>query len=474
MSPTSDLHLALEYLDKHFDGFVETLKDLVRIPSISFDGFPHETIEQSAETISKLLEKSGFQEIEILKLPDAHPYVYAEYIVNPELPTILLYAHHDVQPPMREDLWESPPFEPTLKKDRLYGRGAADDKAGCIVHLASILCYLKTCNELPINIKLIIEGEEEIGSPHLKEFLTKYQDKLSADLMILTDLQNFDVGVPSLTTSLRGLVALEVEVSSIESPLHSGMWGGPIPDPAMGLSRILSSLSTEEGQINIPELYEDIIPLTDREKESHELLNLKESEFRKQTGMLKETSLIGGKESITEKMWRLPSLSINSIVAGDRVQAGNVILSSAWSRISIRLVPGMDPEKVEQLLIEHLNSKCPWGLELKIKKESSAGAWRTETDHPVFELALEALSEGYDSKAVLIGCGGTIPFAGPMTEVLGGIPALLVGIEDPYSKAHSENESLHLPDFKNAIKSQIILFDKLGKMGKSWLIAQSS
>ena len=244
---------------------------MVRVPSVSFPGFEASEVRRSAETVAKLLKERGLENVKILEIPGAHPYVYGERLRAPGKPTVLLYAHHDVQPPGREELWKTPPFEPTLKEGpggmRMYARGSADDKAGVFVHTSTIASFLATGQELPVNVKVVIEGEEECGSSHLEEFLKTYRKQLDADIMILTDSGNFDCGVPALTVALRGMIGVQVEVRGLNKTIHSGMWGGPIPDPAMALSKILGKLVDDQGEISIPGVMEQMKPLTKNEEE---------------------------------------------------------------------------------------------------------------------------------------------------------------------------------------------------------------
>jgi acetylornithine deacetylase/succinyl-diaminopimelate desuccinylase-like protein len=267
--------------------------------------------------------------VEIWQLPDTFPCVFAEW-KNPDgakdAPTVLLYAHHDVQPPMREELWTSPPFEPTERDGRLYGRGTADDKAGIAVHAASVAAWLKTAGSLPVNVKILIEGEEEIGSPNLAAYLKHYKDRLACDVMVLTDCANYDVGKPSLTTSLRGLVTMDVTVSALKSPLHSGMWGGPIPDPVQGLCKILATLSDADGRVAVPGLREQVAPPAPDELADFHALGMTEKIFREQAGILAGVALHGDASDLLSRVWREPSFSINAVEAGLRKSAGN-----AWS-----------------------------------------------------------------------------------------------------------------------------------------------
>lgn len=451
-----------QYAESHFNEFVEKLKTLVRVPSVSFDGFPPEEVKKSAKAVASLLKEEGLENVEILEVPGCHPYVYADWLHALGKPTLLLYAHHDVQPPGREEVWKSPPFEPTERNGRLYGRGTADDKAGVIVHSSAITSYLKTVGKLPVNVKVLIEGEEEIGSTHLESFLTKYKEKLKGDVIILTDTGNFDTGIPTITTSLRGIVAMEVEVKVMDHPLHSGSWGGPGPDPVIALSKMLGALVDEEGKIAIPGIYEDVSPMTKAEEDSLKKLNYSDEDFRKQTELCPSVKIIGGKENALKKMSRIPSISVNAIQASNRKAVSNIINESAWCKVGIRTVPNMDPKKTEKLLQDFLRSKAPWGVEVKFSSEQSAPWWVTNPEGPAFQKAHAALTKAFGAECVYLGQGGSIPFVGPFAEVLGGAPALLIGVEDPYTNAHSENESVHLGDLKKSILAAVYLYESFG------------
>lgn len=459
------LEAALAHYATHADAHLESLKDLTRIPSVSFDGFDANEVVRSAEFTARLLREAGLPHVEILSLPGVHPYVYGEWLGAPGAPTVLLYAHHDVQPPMRDALWKSPVFEPTQRGDRLYARGIADDKAGVMIHVASIAAYLKTAGTLPLNVKVLIEGEEEIGSLHLADFLKTYRDKLHADAMILTDCSNYDTGIPSLTTSLRGLISFDITLTALDHPLHSGMWGGPIPDPVTALCKVLAALTDAQGKVAIPGIWDDVRPPSPAELADYRSLGMTEAIYREQSGILPETALFAKDEDLLVKMWREPSLVVNSIQAGLKGQTGNVVLDSAWARVGLRLVPDMHHRKSTELFMQHVKSLVPWGLKLDIEPEQGANPWLTRPDHPAFALAKSALAKGYERDAVCIGCGGTIPFVETFTQALGEIPALLVGVEDPYTNAHSENESLHLGDFHKAVRGQIHMF---AEMSKGW------
>ena len=249
--PGSNADAALAHYEKNAAIYLDELKRLVRIPSVSFAGFPEIEVKRSAEAVADLLRRRGFERVDVLEVEGAHPYVFGERIQDPALPTLLLYAHHDVQPAGEADAWRSPPFEPAERDGRLWGRGAADDKAGILVHAAAVDSWVRGVRKMPLNVKIVIEGEEEIGSEHLTAFIGRYRSRLDADAMVLTDTGNVDAGVPSVTIALRGLVTVDVEVRALEQSVHSGMWGGPIPDPALALAKMLATLVVGEGRIGV-------------------------------------------------------------------------------------------------------------------------------------------------------------------------------------------------------------------------------
>ncbi len=458
------LNGALRYCAGKGERFVADLAKLVAVPSVSASGFPKREMSRSAEAVAAQLRRAGLEHVRLLRLPGAHPYVYGDWLHAPGKPTLLLYAHHDVQPPGRARLWKSPPFRATRRGGRLYGRGTADDKAGAMVHAASIEAYLKTAGRLPLNVKVLIEGEEETGSEHLETFLKKYARLVRADVMVLADTDNYDTGVPSITTSLRGLVSMDVTVAAVRQPLHSGMWGGGVPDLVIALGRMLASLTDARGRIAIPGIREGLRKMTALERRHVAALRYPDQAYRRQTGMLPGVEVIGGKGSALIKMWREPSVSVNAIQASSRESLSNIINEKAWCHVGIRIAPDMDPAKTGRRLRSHLKKHAPWGVKVGFGPLMMMPAWSTDPAHPAFAAARRALTLGYKREAVYKGCGGSIGFVEPFAKVLGGAPALLIGVEDPYSNAHSENESLHLGDFAKSIRASVHLYDELSRL----------
>lgn len=457
---------ALVYLDAHLEEFKSQLVELSRIPSVSAQGYPPERVKRSAEATAEVMRAVGIENVEVLEIPGVHPYVYGDWLRKPGAPTILLYGHHDVQPEGRHERWTSPPFEPAERNGRLYGRGTADDKAGVMAHVAAVASYLKSSGTLPCNVKFVIEGEEEIGSGNLGAFLAKYKPMLSADFIVLSDTANFETGVPALTYQLRGICQVDVEVQCLQQPVHSGMWGGPVPDPVQILCKLIADLTDKNGAVNVPGLYKMVAKPGKRQLQRIRALPFNERKFKKDAGLLPGMKLAGEKGfSVYEKIWTRPSLTVIAFEARAFQGSSNQIIDAARARLSLRTVPDVDGNKAAALLKKKLTSNVPYGAKVTVTSSRMAVTpwWTTDPEGPAFDAARRALKAGYGKETAMIGAGGSIGFVGPFAEMLGGAPCLLMGVEDPECHAHSENESLHLGDWVKCMKSAIYLYDELSR-----------
>ena len=457
---------ALDWLTKHHEDIVRGLADLVAIPSISTDGEHQAEIERTARLTCDQMRHAGLHNVEILKVGGSLPYAYGEWLEAPGKPTVFLYAHHDVQPINYVEQWQSDPWKLTRRDGRLYARGAADDKGAISAFLGAIAAYRKTANTLPVNIKMLVEGEEEVGSKNLLKFFEAHQDRLKSDVIVVCDTENIEVGIPSLTYSLRGIVAVQVDVRTAKLPVHSGMGGGAVPDAAVALNAILGRLYWGNGPLPIPGMYDQVRQLTDKERAAFNKLPFDGEKFRTELGM------VSGVKWATEEgnnpyaqTWRRPAVTVIAQEASSLKGASNQVLPKASAIVSCRIVPDQKPEKVLADLTAFLTKDPPWGCEVSV---TPAGPpvdwWMTDPNGPAFEAALAGMRAGFDRDPVAIGCGGSIGFVGPLSALFGGAPALLMGIEDPASNAHAPNESLHEGDFKKLMASLVRLFENLGKL----------
>jgi acetylornithine deacetylase/succinyl-diaminopimelate desuccinylase-like protein len=455
---------ALAYLDAHAADFERTLIELARIPSVSADGFPREEVRRSAEATAQALRAAGLENVQILEVPGVHPYVYGDWLHAPGAPTLLLYGHHDVQPPGRPEKWVSPAFEPVERNGRLYGRGAADDKGGFMVHVAAVEAWLRGAGGLPCNVRFLVEGEEEIGSENLPDFLARYRSLMGADVVVLSDTANFDTGIPALTCHLRGIVQVDVEVKCLDHPLHSGQWGGPVPDPVQVLCRLIAGLHRKDGSLDVPGLYKDVARPGKRQRKRIRKLRFSERKFRKDGGLVKGLKLAGEKGySVYERLWTRPALTVIAMESHPFLGSSNQIVDSARARLSLRTVPDMDEKKAGRLLVRKLTSDPPHGAKVKARVTSVSPSWTTDPEGPAFAAARRALEAGFQEPAVMIGAGGTIGFVRPFADLLGDAPCLLMGVEDPPSNAHSENESLHLEDWAKCMRAAVHLYHELSR-----------
>ncbi|HEX4592067.1 MAG TPA: M20/M25/M40 family metallo-hydrolase, partial [Gemmataceae bacterium] len=408
----------LDWLGKHHEEVVRGLAELVAVPSISTDGEHNQEVEQAAKLTCRQMREAGLQNVDMLKVDNSLPYAYGEWLNGPDRPTVFLYAHHDVQPINFEGQWKSEPWTLTRRDGRLYARGSADDKGAISAQLGAVAAFLKTRGSLPVNIKMLVEGEEEVGSRNLMQFFDRYKQKLRSDVIVVCDTENLDVGLPSITYSLRGIVAVQVEVETATLPVHSGMAGGALADAAIALNVILSRLYSATGRLPVPDLYDSVRPLSDKERQVMRSLPFDEAKMRRDLGILPGVKLAcePGK-SVYEQTWRNPAVTVIAQEASSIKSASNQVLPKAAAIVSCRIVPDMDPARVEKRLTEFLTEDPPWGAKVTVKPQGNVKWWMTDPNGPAFEAAMAAMRQGFDRDPVGIGCGGTIGFVGPLAEL---------------------------------------------------------
>jgi acetylornithine deacetylase/succinyl-diaminopimelate desuccinylase-like protein len=437
-------HSLTTAVDDAFDRLVGTLEELVRTPGVS--ATDPEGVRRSAEQVRDLFADAGMTGVRLLEVQGAHPAVYGELRGPADAPTVLLYAHHDVQPPGPG--WDRDPFEPWTDGGRLHGRGSADDKAGIIMHLASVLAHGEAP---PVTIKVFIEGEEEIGSPNLPTFLAEYGELLAADVIVIGDSGNWRVGAPSFTTSLRGLVDCVVEVRTHAQAVHSGLFGGVVPDSLTVLARVLATLHDEDGSVAVPGLVaNDADPL-----------DLTDEEIRETAGTVDGLRLIGH-GSLTSRLWSQPAIAVLGIDAPPVDQAANALMPSARAKVSMRLAPGQDPQAAMDALVTHLEGQAPWGARVTVERGGQGEAFALEATGPAYEAWSRGFRDAWGVEPVEIGVGGSIPFVAAFSEAMPDAAVLLTGAADPTSNAHGPHESVDLDDLRKMCIAQAIALADLG------------
>ncbi|MEQ7006128.1 dipeptidase [Actinopolymorpha sp. B17G11] len=433
-------------------GVRDVLEHLVRIPSVSANPAAADDVRRTADATAQLFRDEG-ADVDILEVEGGQPAVLARFPAPPGKPTVLLYAHHDVQPTGDPALWTSPPFEPTERDGRLYGRGASDDKAGIAMHLAAIRAY---DGAPPVGVTVFVEGEEEIGSPTLSAFLETYHDQLAADVIVLADSANFDIGVPALTTTLRGLADCVVEVRALDHGVHSGQYGGAAPDALTALCRLLATLHDDEGNVAIKGLATAEPPDVD----------YPEDRFRAEASVLPGVELLGT-GSIAERIWAKPSATVLAIDAPRVADASNTLHPVARAKVSIRLAPGDDAVRARTALVDHLRANAPWGCEVEVSVGDVGEPYSANAEGPAYDAAREAFRESWGREPVDIGIGGTIPFIAEFAQAFPAAAILVTGAADPHSRAHGADESLHLGEFERACLAEVLLLSKLAKATSS-------
>ncbi|MEI7914095.1 MAG: dipeptidase [Mycobacteriaceae bacterium] len=423
------------------------LEDLVRIESVWSDPARRTEVHRSAEKVAALLRDAGFATVEIVAEGGA-PAVIAHHPAPPGAPTVLLYAHHDVQPEGDGSQWHSPPFEPTERDGRLYGRGTADDKAGIATHLAAFRAH---GGAPPVGVTVFVEGEEECGSPSLGALLAAHGDKLAADVIVIADSDNWTSEIPALTVSLRGLADCIVEVATLDHGLHSGLWGGVVPDALTVLIRLLGTLHDDDGNVAVDGLHEASAAPVDRDA----------AWVRAESGLLDGVSEIGS-GTVAQRLWAKPAITVIGIDTTPIASASNTLIPRARAKVSLRIAPGGDAREHLDALRRHLEAHAPWGAHVAVTPGDVGQPYAIDATGPVYDAAREAFRQAWGVDAVDMGMGGSIPFIAEFARAFPDATILVTGVEDPGTQAHSIDESLHLGVLEKAAITEALLLQKLG------------
>jgi acetylornithine deacetylase/succinyl-diaminopimelate desuccinylase-like protein len=441
-----DLHQTVHHM---MPTVVENLKQLVSIPSIATRGYPREQVLEAAHTTEAQLKAAGCQQIRQLKdLAGGYPAIYGEIPGPPGAPTVLLYAHYDVQPPGRAQEWTSPPFEPTERNGRLYGRGAADDKSGVIAHIATIQAFE---GKPPVGIKIIIEGDEEFGSS-LTTYIPQHPNLFQADIIIVGDHGNIIVGEPTLTTSLRGSAALTMEVRTLTDQVHNGVFGGPIPDALIALCRIIATLHDEKGNIQVPGL----------QPSAWQGADIPENELRQAANLLPSIDLIGS-SLLSSQLWAGYAINVIGLDVPSISGASNSLIDAARARINLRVPPDQNAEQALESLIQHLKSVAPWNVQVAISDSHAANGFVAKTDGPAYAAAHQALRDAYHKDAQIIGDGASIPLTNVLSSQFPRAEIIIWGVEDLAARIHGPDESVDLEELERVIITQALFLQRLSQ-----------
>ena len=454
------IDLVDSYLEQHRAEFEESLKALIRIPSVSAQPDHDADTRRAAEFVRDDLRRSGVP-AELIEFPKGHPIVYGERMDAPGKPTLLVYGHYDVQPPEPMEPWLSPPFEPTIRDGNLYARGATDDKGQMFTHLKAAEAWLKTEGKLPINVKFLIEGEEEVGGANLEEYVSHQKAKLACDYAVISDTSQFAPGIPAITYGLKGLAYYEILVQGAKQDLHSGTFGGAVANPLNALAVIIASLKGPDGRIQVAGFYDDVRPLEQWEREAFAKLPFSEAEFQASLGVKSLEGEVGF--TTLERKWARPTCDVNGIYGGYAGPGPKTVLPcKAGAKFSFRLVPDQDSKTITTLLKAHLAKVCPPGVTYELITHSGGNACLVETNSPGVKAAERAIEAGFGTKPVFMREGGSIPVVTLLKTQL-GVDTLLLGWGQNDDNLHGPNEKFSLADFHKGIKSSAHLMAELAK-----------
>ena len=450
----------IDFINVNRERYLEELKAFLAIPSISALPQHAGDVKHCADWCADEMRRIGMQNVKLVDTP-GNPVVYGDWLGAPGAPTILFYGHYDVQPVDPLELWESPPFEATIRDGEIYARGSADDKGQVFMHFKAIEAHLTQNGTLPVNMKIILEGEEEVGSVNLDNFIREHKSELGADVVVISDSPMFARGVPSICYGLRGLVYFQIDLRGSNTDLHSGSFGGAVVNPAFALSQILAQMKDRGGRIKIPGFYDDVVALQEEERQAWAALPYNEKQYKKDFGIPKVFGETG--YTTLERTWARPTFEVNGLLSGFTGEGAKTVLPAvAMAKVSMRLVPNQTPDTIAELFEAHLRDVTPKTVELKITRMHGGKPWMTSYDNPYVQAAGRAIERGFGRKPVFTREGGSIPVVSTFQEEL-GLPSVLFGVGLPDENAHAPNEKLDVANFHGGIISSAMLYEEIAR-----------
>lgn len=455
------MNKVIDFINTNRDRYVHELKTYLAIPSISALPQHKDDVRKAAQWTTEELTRVGLENVRLEETP-GHPIVYGEWLHAEGAPTILFYGHYDVQPVDPVDLWESPPFEATIRDGEIYARGAADDKGQIFMHFKAIEAHMKQNGRLPVNMKVLLEGEEEVGSENLDDFIRAHRDLLKADVVVISDSPMFDRGVPSICYGLRGLAYFQIDVRGSNSDLHSGSFGGAVANPAIVLAQILAQMKDKSGRIKIDGFYDDVVELTEEERSAWKQLPFNEKQYQRELGAPKLFGESG--YSTLERIWARPTFEVNGLLSGFTGEGAKTVLPAvAMAKVSMRLVPNQDPDKIAGLFEAYVKKVAPKTVDVKVTRMHGGRPWMTDYHNDYVQAASRAIEKGFGQKPVFNREGGSIPVVFSFQQEL-GLPSVLFGVGLPDENAHAPNEKLDLGNFHNGVIASSILYEEIGSL----------
>jgi len=450
----------IDFINVNRERYLDELKAFLAIPSISALPQHAGDVKRCADWCADEMRRIGMQNVKLVDTP-GNPVVYGDWLGAPGAPTILFYGHYDVQPVDPLELWDSPPFEATIRDGEIYARGSADDKGQVFMHFKAIEAHLKQNGKLPVNMKIILEGEEEVGSVNLDNFIREHKGELGADVVVISDSGMFARGVPSICYGLRGLVYFQIDLRGSSTDLHSGSFGGAVANPAFVLSQIIAQMKDRGGRVRIPGFYDDVVPLQEEERKAWASLPFNEKAYKKDFGIPKVFGETG--YTTLERTWARPTFEVNGLLSGFTGEGAKTVLPAvSMAKVSMRLVPNQTPDKIAELFEAHVRDLTPKTMTLTITRMHGGKPWMTSYDNPYVQAAGRAIERGFGRAPVFTREGGSIPVVSTFQEEL-GLPSVLFGVGLPDENAHAPNERLDVANFHGGIISSAILYEEMSK-----------